>query len=382
MKIVFLSNYFNHHQKPFCDAMMKKTNGDFRFIAYEKLSEERIKMGYRVLVEDYVVEGDKKENSSLCDDWIENADAVIIGSAPWSAVQKRVKQKKLTFVYSERLYKNGCSPLRLLKSLIIFLKKYTFRKNVYCLAASAFTAHDYNLGLAFINKTFKWGYFPPTYRYDEGQLLEKKRHRYLSIVWCGRMIGLKHPEYPLQLAKELAEKKVDFRLFMIGTGPLFEQCREFVDQNGLKRFVCLPGSMSPEKVRRYMEFSNVFLFTSDRNEGWGAVLNEAMNSGCAVVAGSRIGSAPFLIKDGVNGLLYRDGVYRDFFEKTVRLIEDRGFCWKLGNEAYHTITDLWNADNAAKQFTALCESMISKTRIKLPEEGPCSKAPYLRDSWK
>ena len=382
MKIVFLSNYFNHHQKPFCDAMMKNTNGDFRFIAYEKLSEERKQLGYRELKADYVIDGSKEENAPICDDWIENADAVIVGSAPWSVVQKRVKRKKLTFVYSERLYKTGCSPLRLMKNFFKFLGKYTFRKNLYCLAASAFAAHDYNLGSAFINKTFKWGYFPPTYRYDDGQFREKKRCRYLSIVWCGRMIGWKHPEYPLRLAKELAEKGIDFRLFMIGTGPLSEQCREFVEQNGLKRFVFLPGAMPPERVRRYMEFSDVLLFTSDRNEGWGAVLNEAMNSGCAVLAGSRIGSVPFLIKDGVNGLVYRDGDYGDFSEKAGRLIRDRELCRQLGNEAYHTVADLWNADDAAKRFISLCESMVSNAKIDLPMEGPCSKANYLRDLWK
>ena len=33
-----------------------------------------------------------------------------------------------------------------------------------------------------------------------------------------------------------------------------------------------------------MEQADIYLFTSDRNEGWGAVANEAMNSACAMVA--------------------------------------------------------------------------------------------------
>jgi hypothetical protein len=37
--------------------------------------------------------------------------------------------------------------------------------------------------------------------------------------------------------------------------------------------------MPPEEVRVHMEQSNIYLFTSDFGEGWGAVLNEAMNSG-------------------------------------------------------------------------------------------------------
>ena len=49
-----------------------------------------------------------------------------------------------------------------------------------------------------------------------------------------------------------------------------------------------------------MEKSEIFLFTSDKGEGWGAVLNESMNSACAVVASHAIGSVPFLLKDGEN----------------------------------------------------------------------------------
>lgn len=33
MKIVFLSNYFNHHQKPFSDAMVTLIGEDYIFIA-------------------------------------------------------------------------------------------------------------------------------------------------------------------------------------------------------------------------------------------------------------------------------------------------------------------------------------------------------------
>ena len=45
-----------------------------------------------------------------------------------------------------------------------------------------------------------------------------------------------------------------------------------------------------------MEESEIYLVTSDRKEGWGAVVNEAMNSGCAVVADHMIGAAPWMIR--------------------------------------------------------------------------------------
>ena len=62
-----------------------------------------------------------------------------------------------------------------------------------------------------------------------------------------------------------------------------------------------------------MEKTGIFLFTSDRQEGWGAVLNEAMNSGCAVVASHLIGAVPFLKKKKKNGLVYSSGDRKTLF---------------------------------------------------------------------
>ncbi len=75
----------------------------------------------------------------------------------------------------------------------------------------------------------------------------------------------------------------------------------------------------PEEVRAAMERSEIYLVTSDRKEGWGAVVNEAMNSGCAVVADHMIGAAPWLIRQGENGWMYRDGEEQELFRTVERL---------------------------------------------------------------
>lgn len=46
MKTVFVSNYINHHQIPFCNAMYAKLGDDFTFIQMEPMEEERIRMGW------------------------------------------------------------------------------------------------------------------------------------------------------------------------------------------------------------------------------------------------------------------------------------------------------------------------------------------------
>lgn len=44
MKIVFISNYYNHHQTPLSEAFYKLTEGNYRFIQTQTIGEERTKM--------------------------------------------------------------------------------------------------------------------------------------------------------------------------------------------------------------------------------------------------------------------------------------------------------------------------------------------------
>jgi glycosyltransferase involved in cell wall biosynthesis len=141
------------------------------------------------------------------------------------------------------------------------------------------------------------------------------------------------------------------------------------------------GSMPPEAVRDHMEAANIFLFTSDFNEGWGAVLNESMNSACAVVASHAIGSVPFLLEEGKNGYIYRNGDMDSLYGRVVTLIEQPELREQMGKEAYRTLAELWNADVAAERFLALAQTLLDSKSPNLFEEGPCSRARILKNWW-
>ena len=78
-------------------------------------------------------------------------------------VEQRIIDNKLTFRYSERLFKNNklirMFHPRVIKSVRSTCTKYKDR-DYYLLCASAYSKDDYGWFGAFKNKTFKWGYFP------------------------------------------------------------------------------------------------------------------------------------------------------------------------------------------------------------------------------
>ncbi len=383
MKIVFVSNFYNHHQKPFADALYSMVGGDYHFIETEIITRERLNMGWggdqrpSYILQSYVDEESKKKCQRIIDD----ADVAIYGSAPYTLFENRLKAGKLTFKYCERPYKKGLPIIKLPVHILRAYKKYTRFKNFYVLCASAYTPVDFSKIHAFIGKTYKWGYFPEVNKYEDiDKLIEGKKAN--SILWTARFIDLKHPEIPIEIAKRLKADGYDFKLNMIGNGELEERIRQLIEQEGVSDCVEMLGSMNPEEVREHMEKSEIFLFTSDRNEGWGAVLNESMNSACAVVANSAIGSAPFLINEGENGYMYKDCDIDGLYNRVKQLLDDDNERKRIAKNAYSTMTDEWNAENAAEKLVALCEKMLAGEYKPFPyESGVCSKAEILKDDW-
>ena len=250
------------------------------------------------------------------------------------------------------------------------------------LCASAYTPFDYSLTGSYLGKTFKWGYFPEVKSQNIDALMRLKGLKGKpSILWVGRLIELKHPDASIRLAEKLKQKGYDFELNIIGNGALEQQLQQMIHDKQLDNCVSMLGAMSPEKVRDYMEAADIFLFTSDFNEGWGAVLNEAMNSGCAVVASHAIGSVPFLIRDGENGLIYKNGDETGLFNRVVGLIDHPEKRERMGRMAYQALADQWNAETAASRFLQLCQAIQDGRPLDLFEEGPCSSAAILRNGW-
>ena len=375
MKVVFISNYFNHHQKPLSDAMVNLLGENYRFIETEPMEDERKNMGWGIdEFPSYVISYNEFiKNNNKCQELINDADVVIFGSAPFKLLKQRKKQNKLIFRYSERPLKKGLQPIKFIPRCIKWNIQNPKNKPIYMLCASAYTASDYKKFGLFKGKTFKWGYFPEVKKYEDiNSLIEEKNKN--SIVWVARFIDWKHPEIAIKLAEKLKKDGYDFELKMIGNGTLLANVSKEVEECGLTNCVNILGAMSPEEVRSHMEKSEIHIFTSDRNEGWGAVLNESMNSACVPVANYAIGSVPFLLKDGENGFIYKDGDFEDFYNKVKYLLDNPEKRIEMGQKAYQTMVNEWNAENAAKKFLSLVKSFFEIGKIENKfNKGVCSK---------
>lgn len=381
MTFTFVSNYINHHQIPLCEALYRELGKGFTFIQTMPMEEERVAMGWSVDVKKLPYVECLYEEEYDCLKKITESDAVLFG---WTErediVESRLKTGRITLRVSERLYREGqwkvISPRGLIAKYHEHIKYR--RQNVCMLCAGAYTASDFHLIGAYPEKMFRWGYFTAlrTYTQEEMDSL-KTEDGALHIVWAGRFIPLKHPEYAVRLAKKLREKGYKYHIHMLGDGEMEPLLRQDVVDSGLSEDFTFYGYTEPEKVRDVMEKCHIHLFTSNYLEGWGAVVNEGMNSGCVEVVNAQVGAAPYLIRHGENGLVYPD----DSYEKMEALVEDLFVHWnerkKMGQAAYETIRDTWNAEHAAEELLRFVQE-LRQGRITAAETGPLSKAPVIR----
>lgn len=382
MTITFFSNFLNSHQLPLCEAIIERVGiENFKFVATTKIAQDRADLGFVDMNEKYpfVLKAyNSKEELAESYKLAETSDVAIIGSASYRYSDVRMKNNLLTFNYTERVFKKGKWMLLYPPKFRRALHFYTYTRNKpnYVLGASAYTKDDVVFCGFPKSKCFKWGYFPEIKTFDNVEYLlsqkEKLKCRDVSILWVARLIELKHPEHAILLAHKLKKEGFKFSLDMIGVGPLLEHCNKMIHKYDLEKYVRMVGGLPPKEVRDCMAKSDIFIFTSDKNEGWGAVLNEAMSSACAVIANNVIGSVPFLIKDGLNGFVYSNDL-NEAYDKLKRVILDYNLRRQLGVNAYNTIVNEWNANKAAENLFTLIQS-IKEGRDCPIIDGPCSKA--------
>jgi glycosyltransferase involved in cell wall biosynthesis len=361
------------------NELYEKLGDNFSFIQTQPMEEERVKMGWGSEVNKIPYLMLFYENPIQCKNLIMDSDIVVFGGVEdESYIKPRLNAGKIVIRASERLYREGqwksISPRGRKKKY----EDHTQYANapVYLLCHGAYVASDFNIVHAYPEKKFVWGYFPETIEYKLDDLFAIKDHEEVRLLWAGRFMKLKHPEYAIKAALYLKQNDVLFHLDMVGAGELEGMLKELVARYGLNDEVTFHGFMPPAKVRGFMEEANIFMFTSNYLEGWGAVLNESMNSACAVVAGHGIGAVPSLIRHGKNGFVYKNENFNEFKNQVQTLAKDKNLRKELGVNAYNTIVNEWNPKEAADRLYNFSVGLL-EGKVNPYSEGPLSPAPLI-----
>ena len=170
---------------------------------------------------------------------------------------------------------------------------------------------------------WRWAYFPPVSVVP----VEKPKHDKLELGWCGRMIEWKHVECAIEAIACLApDTRAKCHLTLIGRGDQEAVLKRLAVDRGVAEFIDFKPAMTPEEIGVWMANLDVYLFPSDRGEGWGVVLAEAMDKCCVVIACEEAGATLNLVKDGENGFVFKKGDVQCMADRITYLVEHRADC--------------------------------------------------------
>ena len=100
------------------------------------------------------------------------------------------------------------------------------------------------------------------------------------------------------------------------------------------------------KIPSIYKMADVFVLPSI-SETWGLGINEAMNSGLAIIASDKVGSAIDLVRN--NGYIFKNGDINDLSEKMKCLIEDRDLLEDFKKNSIKSIKD-WSLSTLIANF--------------------------------
>lgn len=382
--ISFFSNFFNAHQLPVALELDKNPAVDYAFVAMQQVEglEGRacLNDSYPFVVKQYMSKADAAEAMvHAVDD-----DIVVFGdmAGDESYVRARAKTGKPFFRYAERLLKRGDWWAHVPPKRYRTYDRFTRYSNspMYVLCASGYTARDLGKFGFSAERCLKWGYFPQI-DYMPVEARKPLLQRDVTLSSAQRLIPWKRVDLQVRMARELKDRNISFALTIAGDGQESLALKGLAQELGVDDCVTFVGALSPNDTAALMRSSDVFLATSNRKEGWGATVNEAMAAGCVVVASNQIGSVPFLIEPGISGAVFRSEDAVDLAETMVSLLAHPDGLDAIARSGAERIRGLWGAKNAAERLVEVSKRLLINERLTPYKDGPLSAANVINDDW-
>ena len=147
-------------------------------------------------------------------------------------------------------------------------------------------------------KIYRFGYFRNVEKPDS----VKNKSSINQLFFVGQLIERKGVFTLLESIKNLSEINSNFHLNIIGNGILEEQIKMYIKTYHLENFITLQGVINSENVIQYIQQADLLILPSVF-DGWGIVINEALQSHVPVLISDQCG-AKELIQHEENGLVF------------------------------------------------------------------------------
>jgi glycosyltransferase involved in cell wall biosynthesis len=189
--------------------------------------------------------------------------------------------------------------------------------------------------------------------------ISKSGKNFLSV---GRFVEKKSPILLVKAFKIVADKYPEAKLWMVGTGPLFDQTKALIKELRLENNIILTGVLKSEEIRRLMKRMRAFVQHSvtalnGDSEGTPVTILEASSSGLPVVS-TRHGGIKEAVIDGVTGFLVDEYDIKGMAEKMIALAESTQLAVQLGKAARQHMIGHYQLNDRIKLLDHIIKSNV------------------------
>lgn len=367
INVLFITNILCRHQVGIWDPLSIQPDIHFTYLCTRNPKEE-ISIRYKCeMPRNYTINSFELDDDNLIN-MVNESDIIFYGSIEDNRVRSLISNKNNSFIITEHSSKDDYKEFFKLRGI---RRWRSFKKNIkialkdinknYVFCASSHTGQDFSFAGANKNNLLKFGYFPKYDIIDIKNINNKDTH---SIFYIGRDCTFKHPEVAIY-ALNIFNKIDGYRYNISFCG---EGLDKYIDGNSYCNYY---PSLNNRELMEKLKKSSIYIFPSDRGEGWGTVLGEAMAAGCVCFANIEAGSTRYLINDGVNGFTYK--TKRELRCKIKKFVSmDKEKIKIMRYNAIKTVKSEWSGETAALRLRHFIDCYTTGTNFIAYRDGPLS----------
>jgi glycosyltransferase involved in cell wall biosynthesis len=172
------------------------------------------------------------------------------------------------------------------------------------------------------------------------------------VAFSGRV----SPEKGVDIFLAAASRMPDVPFKVAGDGPVLSEMRTRAPRN-----VEFLGRLGSDELLTFYRRSRILAVPSLWFEPFGLVVVEAMALGVPVVA-SRIGGLPYVVDDGVTGLLFEPGSPEGLVKDVRRLWEDPQLCDRMGRAGRQKVMREYSEEAYYQNLMVAYQTAIQRSR--------------------
>jgi glycosyltransferase involved in cell wall biosynthesis len=168
----------------------------------------------------------------------------------------------------------------------------------------------------------------------------------VCFVYVGKLIAKKRIQDQLAALEIALKHNGNLHLLIVGTGELMDFARKKVKDQELP--VSFTGFLNQTEITMAYVAADCLILSSDYDETWGLVVNEAMVCGLPAIVSDRAGSGLDLIEEEVTGTLYPFGNIPALADKILGMAQHPESMHGMGKKAQQIVLQNYNVEKAVR----------------------------------